>query len=143
MEFEIWGAKLLVDDFWEHDKTFLLGVPHSDDYYVAGKGKIKIQKVLGINMTFSPYVEADNSYNFIYDSTGKVIEKKWMRGEVKKGNNYLWECVLIHPHGYCKLNIYACGHVKYEFDDKNMIFEKEFLKNPLKYSYRYSDNEKL
>lgn len=23
VEFEIWGARLLVDDFWDHDKSFL------------------------------------------------------------------------------------------------------------------------
>ena len=32
VEFELWGARLLVDDFWDHDKSFLQGVPHSDDY---------------------------------------------------------------------------------------------------------------
>ena len=112
VEFEIWGAKLLVDDFWKHDKTFLQGVPHFDDYYVAGRGKIRIQQVCGIDMVFSPYVEIGNSYKFLYDSTGKVIEERWMRGEIEKGEGYLWESVLIHPHGYCRLNVYACGRME-------------------------------
>lgn len=136
MEFGIWGAKLLVDDFWDHDKTFLPGVSHSDDYYVAGKGKIKIQQVLGIDIAFSPYVKKNGLYKFRYDSTGKIIEKKWKRGEMSRGNNYLWECVLIHPHGYFRLNINTQGCIKYEFDDKDIVFEKEFKKNPFKYTYR-------
>ena len=143
VEFEIWGAKLLVDDFWDHDKSFLLGVPHSDDYYVAGKGIIRIQHVLGIDMFFSPYVKTEDSYQFVHDSTGNVIEKRWRRGEIKKGDDYLWECVLIHPHGYFKLNIYACGCVKYEFDDKDMVLEKEFLKSPFKYAYGNVDSREL
>jgi len=143
VEFEIWGAKLLVDDFWDHDKSFLPGVPHSDDYYVAGKGIIRIQQVLGIEVFFSPYVKMENSYNFLYDSTGNVIEKSWKRGKIEKGNNYLWECVLIHPHGYFKLNIYACGCVEYEFDDKNMVLEKEFLKNPFNYAYCNANSKGL
>lgn len=136
VEFEIWGAKLLVDDFWSHDKYFLQGVSHSDDYYVAGKGKIQLQRVLGIDMAFSPYIVTDGLYKFIYDSGGKVVERKWRRGELEKGHNYLWECALIQPHGYCRLNIHACGDIKYEFDDKDMIFEKEYLKNPYQYSYK-------
>ena len=64
VEFELWGARLLVDDFWDHDKSFLQGVPHSDDYYVAGKGKIKIQQVLGSDMFFYPYIKWEIYMNF-------------------------------------------------------------------------------
>lgn len=141
VEFELWGARLLVDDFWDHDKSFLQGVPHSDDYYVAGIGKIKIQQVLGIDMFFYPYIKVGDLYEFLYDSNGKKIEKRWRRGEIEKGDNYLWECVLLHPHGYFKLNICASGCIKYEFDDKDMVFENEFLKNPFKYTYKNVDNK--
>lgn len=75
VEFELWGARLLVDDFWDHDKSFLQGVPHSDDYYVAGKGKIKIQQVLGSDMFFYPYIKVGDLYEFLYDSNGKKLKK--------------------------------------------------------------------
>ena len=75
VEFELWGARLLVDDFWDHDKSFLQGVPHSDDYYVAGIGKIKIQQVLGIDMFFYPYIKVGDLYEFLYDSNGKKLKK--------------------------------------------------------------------
>lgn len=75
VEFELWGARLLVDDFWDHDKSFLQGVPHSDDYYVAGIGKIKIQQVLGSDMFFYPYIKVGDLYEFLYDSNGKKLKK--------------------------------------------------------------------
>jgi hypothetical protein len=139
VEFEIWGARLLVDDFWDHDKSFLPGVPHLDDYYVAGKGKIRIRQVSGIDTTFSPYVKEGNLYKFLYDTAGNIVEKKCKRGEIEKGSPYLWECVLVRPHGFINLNIYACGCVTYEFDDNDMVYEKEFFKNPLKYIYKPED----
>lgn len=95
IEFEIWGARLLVDDFWEHDKNFLNGVPHSDDYYVAGKGKIKIEHVIGIEMIFYPYDKVEIPSKFSIDETGKIIEKKWSKGKLGKGEHYLWECINI------------------------------------------------
>lgn len=112
-------------------------MPHSDDYYVAGTGEIRIQKVSGVDVTFSPYIKVGNSYQFRHDLTGKVIQKRWRRGEIGKGDCYLWECVLLRPHGYLNLNIYARGCVAYEFDDRDMVLELEFLKNPDKYAYGY------
>ncbi len=135
IEFEIWGARLLVDNFWEHEKNFLNGVPHSDDYYVAGKGKIKIEDVTGIQMTFYPYDKVEIPSKFAIDETGKIIEKKWSMGKPGKGDHYLWECVLIYPYSFCKLNVFCNGKIKFMFDDIDMIFEKEYLNNPLKYSY--------
>ena len=92
-------------------------------------------------MFFYPYIKVGDLYEFLYDSNGKKIEKRWQRGETEKGDNYLWECVLLHPHGYFKLNICASGCIKYEFDDKDMVFENEFLKNPFKYTYKNVDNK--
>lgn len=135
IEFKIWGARLLVDNFWKHDKSFLKGVSHSDDYYVAGIGKVKIQHVRGIDISFFPYQEINGDFKFVQDATGKRIEEKWNRGSMKDGNNYLWECVSVCPHGFCRLSISADGNVEYEFDDKDMIFEKEFFKNPFRYTY--------
>ena len=143
IEFEIWGTRLLMDDFWEHDKTFLHGVSHSDDYYVAGIGKIKIQQEIGIDMSFFPYAKMEDSYKFLRDETGKLVEESRIIGILKGSENYLWECVVICPHGFCRLNIYADGKVEYEFDDINMITEREFLKNPAKYAYHISNVQRL
>lgn len=137
MEFRVWGARLLVDDFWDHDKSFLSGFPHTDDYYVAGEGTIKIQQVSGIKVCFFPYQKENEISDFIYDSEGKVVEKKWEWGEMQEENTYLWECVLVTPHGYINLEICAHGNVEYAFNDEEIVFEKEFLQNPLKYSYKY------
>lgn len=134
IEFKIWGARLLVDDFWEHDKSFLPGVSHEDDYYVAGEGTIKIQQALGFELCFAPYKEFVGAFRFICDPEGKIIEKKRTRGKLGEGDIYLWECTSACPHGFVRLKICACGEVNYEFHDEDMIAEKEFLQNPLKYS---------
>ena len=135
LKFSIWGVRLLFDDFWKHDKTFLQGISHSQDYYVAGIGKIMIQQVNGIDFHFFPYKKTSNSYQFVYDELGQILDKGWSKGKLEGGDNYLWECVQIHPHGFCRLNIYAYGDVEYEFDDVNIIPEKDFLERPNHYAY--------
>lgn len=136
VEFEIWGIRILVGDFWEHDKSFLPGVPHNADYYVSGKGRIRVENVSGISVIFSPYPREKKCTDFYYDSLGRVIRMKWSRGKtVDEDNSYLWECPMEIPLGFARIFIQAQGPVTYEFDDKNMILEKEFLNDPMKYCY--------
>ena len=135
IEFEIWRARLLVDNFWDHDKSFLEGVPHLDDYYVAGIGKIKMEQVSGIDMIFFPYDKKTCPSRFFVDNRGKALEERWVKGKLGSGNHYLWECVLIEPYGFCRLNIFSDGKIEYWFDERDMILEKEFLKSPIKYTY--------
>ena len=132
--FEIWGARLKVDYAWKHDKSFLPGVPHTDDYYVSGTGKIRIENTTGIKVTFSPYMQRNGRLGFCYDSSGKIIEEHKQLGiTANVRSNYIWECPVIAPPGFANIYIWADGPVTYEFDDKDMIFEKEFFRDMKKY----------
>ena len=134
VEFELWGARLLVDDAWDHDKNFLPGVPHTDDYYVSGKGKVRAESVGGIDVMFSPYSAGNYRSCFHYDSSGKRLKGRWHCGtSADLADSYIWECPVVSPSGFASIFIWADGPVTYEFDDKDMIFEKEFFRDMKKY----------
>ena len=134
VEFKIWGARLLVKDGWDHDKSFLPGVSHADDYYVSGKGKITIENVTGIEVVFYPYSTENGELDFQYDSLGEKIKEKWNCGILLDlVSSYIWCNPVISPSGFACIYIWADGPVTYEFDDKDMIFEKEFFRDPKKY----------
>ena len=116
IEFEIWGARLLVDNFWDHDKSFLEGVPHLDDYYVAGIGKIKMEQVSGIEMIFFPYDKKTCPSRFFVDNRGKALEERWVKGKLGSGNHYLWECVL--------LKLLSRGNVRFIYAEPNKTNER-------------------
>ena len=133
VEFEIWGARLLVGDIWKHDKSFLPGVPHTDDYYVSGIGSITVENVTGMELIFSPY-SSDGRLDFCYDSAGKKVkERKTFGKTAERVDSYIWECPVVSPSGFASIFIWADGPVTYEFDDKDMIFEKEFFRDMKKY----------
>ena len=132
--FEIWGARLLVKDIWKHDKSFLPGVSHVDDYYVSGTGRITIENATGIKVVFYPYSRKNGELSYSYDSAGEIIEEVWEDGiTAALRNSYIWECPIIIPSGFASIYIWADGPVTYEFDDENMIFDDEFFRDPKKY----------
>ena len=137
VEFELWGARLLVEDAWDHDKSFLPGVPHTDDYYVSGRGRVTVENATGMEVIFSPYSKEYGSRDFCYDTAGKIIEEQRKIGKTAEWvDSYIWECPVVSPSGFASIFIWADGPVTYEFDDKDMIFEKEFFRDPKKYCFQ-------
>ena len=134
--FEVWGARPLVYKGWNHDNSFLPGVPHTDDYYVSGKGRVTFHNVTGINCEFFPYSGKKACDDFCYDSFGGIVKEEWHRG-VKDSisSSYVFCCPTEKPFGFSNIFIWADGPSVYEFDDKDMIFEREYLDNPQKYCY--------
>ena len=137
VEFEIWGARLLVKGVWKHDKSFLPGVPHTDDYYVSGRGRVTVENATGMEVIFSPYFQGNGRLGFCYDTAGKIIEEQRKIGKTAEWvDSYIWECPVVSPSGFASIFIWADGPVTYEFDDKDMIFEKEFFRDPKKYCFQ-------
>jgi len=140
ISFPIWGGVLLVSPMWKHRDNFEDGLKRTDELYVAGKGIIRINRLIGGNIRIA-------HYDKVRDAKGRTQIAKTSGGEDQvfkrtwpcatgSADEYLWECVISQPYGFCVLRLLSeGGKVTYEFDDKDMIPLGQYLENPKVYSY--------
>lgn len=68
-----------------------------------------------------------------------VLKKEWITGDVKNFDEYLWECVIKWPYGFCILRLRSNnGTVTYEFDTDDLVPVKEYIRSSNRYSYQLS-----
>ena len=141
LEFSVWGARLLLDPHWTHDKSFM---PAHDnrDMYVSGMGLLKINNLVGGSIRVYVYdnIKNDLDHTIIaknHDGTDLAIQRTWgTLDSLKDYDEYLWECVINWPYGYCNLKLICDnGFVTYEYDTDDLVSEDEYLKNPSLYDY--------
>lgn len=141
-EFSIWGATLLLSSFWKHSEDFDEFFPKSDDMYVSGIGKVKFTKLIGGSIEVYAYDNVVDQCNRIVnaynrDGTELVFNRTWKTDESKVYDEYLWECVIRWPYGFCILKLHSNnGTVTYEFETDHLIPASEFLRAPENYTYK-------
>ncbi|TYQ14894.1 UNVERIFIED_CONTAM: hypothetical protein Cloal_1289 [Acetivibrio alkalicellulosi] len=141
VEFKTWGATILSSPTWNHVEKFDSYLTNNDDMYIAGEGIVKIDKVIGGNVEVYAYdnIRGSNNRTIVAkncDGSELVFRREWQFDKGYKLDEYLWECVMSWPDGFCNLKLYSDnGNVTYEFDTKNMISVEEYINNPLVYSY--------
>lgn len=76
-----------------------------------------------------------------HDGSELVYRRRW--GTVEKDvewDEYLWECVMTWPYGFCNLRLFSDnGKVTYEFDSDDIISAGEYIKNTSLYGFKISD----
>lgn len=142
MEFTLWGATLLTSSRWNHnekyDETIFL---NSDDMYISGIGKLKIDGLVGGKITAGIYetkIDSKGRINFVKNSDGSKVDNTriWPLKKNCNFDSYLWECSIEWPFAGCVLELYSeSGHVAFEFDTSNMISADTYVRNPKSYAY--------
>lgn len=140
-EFSVWGATILLDPHWKHDKNF---IRHHDnrDVYVSGIGTIKINNLIGGNIEVYIYDNVKNKANNTIaaknqDGSDLILRRTWgIMEECNKVDEYLWECVITWPYGFCNLRLYSKGTIIFVFDTDDMIPADDYIQNPHIYTYK-------
>lgn len=141
LEFKVWGATLLLSPMWKHMEKFDNSLQNVDDMYVSGEGIIKIYNLIGGSIEVYAYDnirDANNHTSFAKNCDGSelVFRRDWQFDRTQEVDEYLWECAITWPYGYCNLRLYSNnGKVTYEFDSENMISTNEYRQNPLLYTF--------
>jgi len=130
LEFSIWGGAILLDSHWNHDKNFLPEYIEKEDQYVCGLGIVKINGLKGGYVEIFPYenkrdIQGRTICAKNIDGTDLIFRREW---NFTCNNEYLWECVIAWPYGFCRIEV-SCDNVSYEFDDESLIELSEYLKN--------------
>lgn len=139
-DFTVWGATLLLSSNWNHDKNFLLG--YEDDMYVSGIGTVRMNGVVSGNIEVYAYDNIKDNLNrsiFAKNKDGSELtyKKQWGKQEYDDTlEEYLWECVITWPYGFCNLKINCNGSVSFDFDVKDLVTVKDYLKNPKLYTFQ-------
>jgi len=140
-EFSVWGATLLLDPHWKHDKSFI-PVHNFKDLYVSGIGIVRIDNLFGGNIEVYIYENAKDEQNRItvaknHDGSELVFRRQWGNtDECKSVDEYLWECVIMWPYGFCNLKFYSNGNVDFKFNTEDLIFADDYLKDPYRYTFK-------
>jgi len=147
LDFSVWGARLLLDPHWTHNKSFM-PVHDNKDLYVSGMGVVKISNLVGGSIKVYVYDSIKDELNHTvvaknHDGSELVVQRTWGDNDLLSKNYgeylYDWECVMNWPYGFCVLRLYSDkGFVTYEYDTDNVIPEDEYLVNPLQYNYNES-----
>ncbi|MCL1982495.1 MAG: hypothetical protein FWG53_05295 [Clostridiales bacterium] len=140
-EFSIWGATINLDQHWKHDKSFY---PNHDNknLYVSGIGTIRIRDLIGGSIEVYIYdnIKDEHSRTMVaknHDGSKTMIRREWGHASSNsESSEYLWECVMAWPYGFCNLRLNVNGKVEYEFDTNDAISVDAFLKNPHIYDYK-------
>ena len=140
-DFTVWGATILLDPRWKHDKSF---IPNHDsrDLYVFGIGTIEITDLLGGSIEVFIYNNVKDEQNRTIvaqnsDGSELVLRKQWGNvNEYKLAEKYLWECVMTWPYGFCNLMLYTNGCVAFDFNTEDLIPVEDYLKNPHRYGFK-------
>ncbi|EFM08676.1 hypothetical protein PaecuDRAFT_4470 [Paenibacillus curdlanolyticus YK9] len=141
LEFSIWGAILLLDPYWDHVEKFDSTLPDGEDLYVAGIGNLKIDQLIGgkIEVFIYDHVKQNgitkNAKNC--DGTKIILTREWPLLHTDGADEYLWECVINWPYGYCRLNLFSDdGKVTFLFNSDDLISENAFRTNHKLYGFR-------
>ena len=84
LEFTIYGAMILLEPYWEHDKSFLPDHIQKVDQCVSGIGVIKLSGLLGVYVKLYPYetkrtFKGETVFAKNQDGTDLVFKRKWGR----------------------------------------------------------------
>ncbi|MFC4305233.1 hypothetical protein [Cohnella boryungensis] len=140
LEFNVWGATLLLDPRWKHEEKFDSSLPSVEDMYVSGTGVVKIDRLIGGNIEVYAYdnVREDNLIKVVQNCDGSelVFRREWPINKTKDTDEYLWESVILWPYGFCNLRLLSeNGKVSFEFDSNDMVPAGDFILNPERYSF--------
>ena len=136
----IWGAVLLTSSNWNHSEKFDVSFSQDDETYISGTGMIRMNNVVGGSIEVFAYEtikDARNKTNIAKNSNGSnlVFKRNW-QSLLKTVDEYVWECVIEWPHGFCNLKLFSDnGEVTYEFDNKDAISLTDYLNAPQNYCY--------
>ncbi|BFT72411.1 hypothetical protein [Paenibacillus sp. P36] len=139
LEFKVWGAKLL-EPRWKHSEKFDSSLPETEDMYVSGLGIVKIDKLIGGNIEVYAY---DNVKEFNLTKVAKncdgsdlVFIWDWQCIRTDNVDEYLWECVISWPYGFCNLHLFSDGgKVSFEFESNNMVSARDYVMNTELYRF--------
>lgn len=133
-DFTLWGATLLLGSNWNHDKSFLSG--YEEDMYVSGIGTIRMNGITGGSIEVFAYDNNKDKQNRSVivknqDGTELTFKREWGKQDSDCNlKEYLWECAISWPYGFCILKMICSGSVSYEFDINNLVTASAYVKNP-------------
>lgn len=140
MEFSIWGATLLLEPEWNHEEKFDSNLLNDIDMYVSGCGVLKIDNLIGGEVEVYVYDNikknglTDTAKN--YNGSELLLKRAWPFVKTENTEEYLWECVIQWPFGFCNLRLYCDnGKVTFQFDTGDMVTVHDFIMNPKLYGF--------
>ena len=139
-DFSIWGATILLAPHWSHEKNFITPCD-GKDLYVSGIGTIRLTGLLGGTIEVFIYDSIRDENNRIiaaknHDNSELVSRRHWGHtSEFSIVNEYIWECVMSWPYGFCNLRLYVHDTVVFEYDTQDTVLVDSYLKNPHLYSF--------
>lgn len=135
LEFDVWGARLLLDPYWKSEDLFNINIPHGKDLYLYGKGHVRIEGIVGGEIEIYPYDQINRLPLKNPDNSNVIFKHKWPR--VDYTQCYFFESGLLWPDAWINLNLYCQGgSVTMMFDKDNLIPEDWYLNDPQMYVIR-------
>ncbi|EFM08675.1 hypothetical protein PaecuDRAFT_4469 [Paenibacillus curdlanolyticus YK9] len=140
LEFKVWGATLLLEPRWNHVEKLDSSLPTDTDMYVAGNGTLRIDHLVGGTMEVYVYDhikkpgQTDTAKNC--DGSELRLRREWPFEKTDRLDEYLWECVIQWPYGFCILNLFSeDGKVTFQFDTEDMVPANDYIMNPKLYGF--------